>query len=120
MPLACTDCLIPVLSPSLQRGDLAATRRVWKKGETVLREGEPARALYQLTRGTLRAELKLQKVHSTVGGWGSMLGADEDKAAVVGRLNVGDCFGERTMLLGGNASTTLVVVSGRVVSCPSV
>ena len=73
-----------------------AKRQAYKEGEAVLREGDTTRALYHLVQGTLRAELALP-------------GAS--KAVVVGRLEEGDVFGERSLLLGGGASVTLVVAS---------
>ena len=76
-------------------------RNVWAQGETVLREGDNTRALYHLVRGQIRAEL--------------MLPGDEPggklKAVVVGRLEAGDVFGERSLLIGGGSSATLVISS---------
>ena len=75
-----------------------ATRRKCAQGETVLKEGETSRALYQLVRGTLRAQLTFTR-------------DGKEHSVVVGRLHAGDFFGERTLLLGGTASASLVVAS---------
>ena len=36
---------------------------------------------------------------------------EDQKAVIVGRLHAGEYFGERTLLLGANATATLVVAS---------
>ena len=70
------------------------------KGDVVLAEGEESRALYTLVTGQLLVE-------ETVDGL--------TRAVVVGRLNPGDLFGERTLLLGGGAGASVVAASEEVV-----
>ena len=73
-----------------------AARRSYKRGEVVLRQGEPTRALFQLVGGALSVTL-----------------AEEHKlrARHVGALRAGELFGGRTLLLGGGAGASLVVTS---------
>ena len=68
----------------------------YKAGEVVIKEGESTRCLYQVSRGTLRVEMKIK---------------GRPQAVVVGRRTAGQIFGERTLLLGGAASATVVVDS---------
>lgn len=72
----------------------------YKAGEVVLKEGESTRSLYQVSRGTLRVELKIK---------------GRPQSIVVGRRTAGQIFGERTLLLGGAASATVVVDSEEAV-----
>ena len=72
----------------------------YKAGEVVIKEGESPRSLYQVSRGTLRVEMKIK---------------GRPQAVVVGRRTAGQIFGERTLLLGGAASATVVVDSEEAV-----
>ena len=77
-----------------------AQRRRYVHGEVVLREGDETQALYQVARGSLRVELAIK---------------GRPQALVVGRREQGDLFGERTLLLGGRASATIVCDSDEAV-----
>jgi len=68
----------------------------FKKGDSVLREGMPTRALYQILQGSLRVELQLK---------------DQPTAVVVGHRGPGDMFGETSLLKSGNATASIVTDS---------
>ena len=68
----------------------------FKKGDYVLREGHPTRALYQILQGTLRVELQLK---------------DQPTAVIVGHRGAGDMFGETSLLKSGNATASIVADS---------
>jgi CRP-like cAMP-binding protein len=64
--------------------------------KVIIKEGESSRALYQLTRGSANVELHVQ---------------GRPQAVVVAHKVAGDIFGERSLLLGGLASASVVVSS---------
>ena len=68
----------------------------FKKGESVLREGMPTRALYQILQGSLRVELQLK---------------DQPTAVVVGHRGPGEMFGETSLLKSGCATASIVTDS---------
>ena len=72
----------------------------FKRGETVIKEGDGQRALYQVVEGSLRVELSVK---------------GRPQAVVVGHRKAGEMFGERSLLLGGNAAASVVVDSDECV-----
>jgi len=72
----------------------------FKKGDSVLREGMPTRALYQILQGSLRVELQLK---------------DQPTAVVVGHRGPGEMFGETSLLKSGNATASIVTDSDEAI-----
>jgi len=72
----------------------------FKKGDYVLREGSPTRALYQILQGSLRVELQLK---------------DQPTAVVVGHRGPGEMFGETSLLKSGNATASIVTDSDEAI-----
>jgi len=68
----------------------------FRKGDYVLRENTPTRALYQILQGSLRVELQLK---------------DQPTAVVVGHRGPGEMFGETSLLKSGNATASIVTDS---------
>ena len=68
----------------------------YRKGEYVLREGAPTKALYQILQGSLRVELQLK---------------DQPTAVVVGHRGAGEMFGETSLLKAGVATASIVTDS---------
>lgn len=72
----------------------------YRKGDYVLREGSPTKALYQILRGTVRVELQLK---------------DQPTAVVVGHRGPGEMFGETSLLKAGVATASIVTDSDEAV-----
>ena len=72
----------------------------FKKGDYVLREGAPTKALYQILQGSLRVELQLK---------------DQPTAVVVGHRGAGEMFGETSLLKSGMATASIVTDSDEAV-----
>ena len=66
------------------------------RGEAIVREGAGLKALYQLVEGTATVERKVK---------------GRPHAVVVARKEGGDLFGERSVLVGGRASASVIVSS---------
>ena len=79
-----------------------ARQRTYKKGEYVLKEGQPTAALFQIVRGTVRVELQIK---------------DKAKAVVVGYRQAGDMFGETSLLKSGVATASIAADSEAVIVC---
>ena len=72
----------------------------FKRGDYVLREGAPTKALYQILQGSLRVELQLK---------------DQPTAVVVGHRGAGEMFGETSLLKSGVATASIVTDSEEAV-----
>ena len=96
---------------ALQEDDWKALMRVsqqrtYKKGEYLLREGAPTRTLFQVVRGQLRVELRVQ---------------GKSQSIVVGYRSAGEMIGETSLLTMGQATasvaaeteTTVLAIEGR-------
>ena len=96
---------------ALQEDDWKALMRVsqqrtYKKGEYLLREGAPTRTLFQVVRGQLRVELRVQ---------------GKSQSIVVGYRSAGEMLGETSLLTMGQATasvaaeteTTVLAIEGR-------
>ena len=70
------------------------------KGEYVLREGAPTKALYQILQGSLRVELQLK---------------DQPTAVVVGHRGAGEMFGETSLLKASPATASIVTDSDEAI-----
>jgi len=79
-----------------------ARQRTYKKGEYVLKEGQPTAALFQIVSGTLRVELQIK---------------DKAQAVIVGYRQAGDMFGETSLLKSGVATASIAAESEAVVMC---
>ena len=93
------------ISMDLTEGDwqlfLSGAKQMrYKKGEYVLREGAPTKALYQILQGSLRVELQLK---------------DQPTAVVVGHRGAGEMFGETSLLKAGVATASIVTDSDEAV-----
>jgi len=72
----------------------------FRRGDYVLREGTPTKALYQILHGTVRVELQLK---------------DAPTAVVVGHRGAGEMFGETSLLKAGVATASIVTDSDEAV-----
>ena len=72
----------------------------FRQGDVVIREGDAQRALYQVVEGSARVELAVR---------------GRPQAVVLGRRQMGDLFGERSLLNGGTAAASVVVDSEEAV-----
>ena len=79
-----------------------ARQRTYKKGEYVLKEGQPTAALFQIVRGTVRVELQIK---------------DKAQAVIVGYRQAGDMFGETSLLKSGVATASIAADSEAVIVC---
>lgn len=74
--------------------------RKYKRDETVIREGQPTAALYQIMQGRVRVELQLPQ---------------QSKSIVVAHRSAGDMFGEISLLKLGHATASIVADDESVV-----
>ena len=72
----------------------------FQQGEHIIQEGDSNRALYQMVHGHARVELAVK---------------GRPQAVVLGKRQMGDLFGERSLLNGGNAKASIVVDSDTAV-----
>ena len=79
-----------------------ARQRTYKKGEYILKEGQPTAALFQIVRGSVRVELQIR---------------DKAQAVIVGYRQAGDMFGETSLLKSGVATASICADSEAVIVC---
>jgi len=79
-----------------------AKQRKYKKGEYVLKEGQPTAALFQIVQGTVRVELQIK---------------DKAQAVVVGYRRAGDMFGETSLLKSGVATASIAADEDTLIVC---
>jgi len=91
-----TQLTMDLTEEDWQRFLMGAKQLRYRKGEYVLREGAPTKALYQILQGSLRVELQLK---------------DQPTAVVVGHRGAGEMFGETSLLKAGVATASIVTDS---------
>ena len=79
-----------------------AKQRSYKKGEYVLREGQPTAALFQIIKGSVRVELQIK---------------DTAQAVMVGLRRAGDMFGETSLLKSGVATASIAADEDTLLVC---
>jgi len=79
-----------------------AKQRTYKKGEYVLKEGQPTAALFQIVKGSVRVELQIK---------------DKAQAVVVGSRHAGDMFGETSLLKSGVATASIAAEEDTLIVC---
>lgn len=79
-----------------------AKQRTYKKGEYVLREGQPTAALFQIVTGSCRVELQIK---------------DQAQAIIVGYRHAGEMFGETSLLKSGVATASIAADEETTIVC---
>jgi len=79
-----------------------AKQRTYKKGEYVLKEGQPTAALFQIVKGTARVELQIK---------------DQAQAIIVGYRHAGEMFGETSLLKSGVATASIAADEETTIVC---
>jgi CRP-like cAMP-binding protein len=100
--VACVWCALFTRYADWRKFLQGARQRTYKKGEYVLKEGQPTAALFQIVSGTLRVELQIK---------------DKAQAVIVGYRQAGDMFGETSLLKSGVATASIAAESEAVVMC---